>query len=485
MNSQLFYRETVYTAEKKVKNTFELMNKAGKLSAKYINDKIPKKKILVLCGIGGNGGDGFILAQELKSKYKWQVIVSLVDSENKIEGDAKKAFKKLKIKPTKIKEINLNQIGYVIDAIFGIGLSRIIKDKYFDIIQKINISKLPVISLDIPSGIDSNTGDVLGITFNSFLTLTYSVYKVGQFLAPGRHHCGKVALVDIGLSKSSLQNTNYSIYLNSKKIWLKSIIWPKNNDHKYSRGYTLIIGGPRGMTGAARLAAIAAQRTGSGIVVLACKKDSADIYYKTLTSQIVKSYKNIKELQNIIKDPRINSVVIGPGLGQNSLTKTLIKNVILLSKNIIIDADAISCFKNDLNYLKNIVKTKNIIMTPHEGEYNKLFPNKKGSLIDKALFAAKELNIVIVLKSSTTVIASPENRVVVNEDSSKWLATAGSGDVLAGIIGALVSNKMSSFLAASYGVWLHSKAGQKFGPGLISDDIPNLIPKILNNLYNK
>ena len=288
-------------------------------------------------------------------------------------------------------------------------------------------------------------------------------------------------LLDIGIPKPLIKNTKPVINLNSPSIWKDKIVWPKVNDHKYSRGCIVIIGGPKEMTGAARLAAKAAQRAGSGIVILACDKNSSDIYYRTLTSQIVKSYRNIPELKNIIKDKRINSVVIGPGLGINN--KNVVKNVLKHSNNIIIDADAITCFQNDIKSFKDLIRNKTVILTPHEGEFKKLFPNIKGNLVDKAIYAAKKLNSIIVLKSANTIIASQNNHVIINKYGSKWLATAGSGDVLAGIIGALVSNGMDAFHAAAFGVWIHSSAGIYFGPGLIAEDISDLIPKIYKKIY--
>ena len=480
MSSFILSSKQVYEVEKNIKPSFDLMNNAGKLSAKYINKNLPKKNILVLCGTGGNGGDGFITGNELK-KYKWNVTISIIGDIEKITGDSLKAYKKLKIKNTNFNDINLDNIDYVIDAIFGIGLNRNLDNEYIKTIEKINNKKLPVIALDIPSGVNSDNGTISNATFNCFLTLTYSAYKLGHYLLPSAEKCGKIVLLDIGIPKPLIKNTKPVINLNSPSIWKDKIVWPKVNDHKYSRGCIVIIGGPKEMTGAARLAAKAAQRAGSGIVILACDKNSSDIYYRTLTSQIVKSYRNIPELKNIIKDKRINSVVIGPGLGINN--KNVVKNVLKHSNNIIIDADAITCFQNDIKSFKDLIRNKTVILTPHEGEFKKLFPNIKGNLVDKAIYAAKKLNSIIVLKSANTIIASQNNHVILNKYGSRWLATAGSGDVLAGIIGALLSNGMDAFHAAAFGVWIHSSAGIYFGPGLIAEDISDLIPKIYKKIY--
>ena len=236
------------------------------------------------------------------------------------------------------------------------------------------------------------------------------------------------------------------------------------------------------MTGASRLAAISAQRVGSGIVALATEKEAENIYFISLTSQLVKTYKNIKEYNTIINEPRIDSIVIGPGLDISNKSILKIKSALKTNKRIILDAGALSCFKNKLEMLVKILSGKDVIITPHEGELISILPNLSGSLIDKALKAAKILNTIVVLKGATTVIASPNNKALVNTAGAKWLATAGSGDVLAGIIGGLLSNKMDTFYAAAYAVWLHSEAGKHLGPALVAEDIPKILPKILKTI---
>lgn len=485
MSTQILKRENIYNIENKIQPTYNLMDKAGKLSAKYINKNLPKKNILILCGVGGNGGDGFVLAQELYSKYKWNVSISIIGNVNKIKGDAKKAYKKLILNSVNFESVKFKKINYIVDAIFGIGLSRKITNKNLKILKKIDDTNIPIIALDIPSGVDSNSGDILGYAPKCSITISFSFYKIGHFLLPGAQKCGKVIVLDIGIPKSLTKDITPNIIINSENIWSNKIQWPKEDDHKYSRGYTLIVGGPKEMTGASRLSALSAQRIGSGIVVLACDNNSADIYYKTLTAQIVKTYKNNIEFKNIINDNRINSFVIGPGLGKNKSSKTKVKNILQKNKNTIIDADAISCFAGDLKTFKKIIKNKNVIITPHEGELKKLFPNLKCNVVEKAIFAAKKLNTIVILKSSTTVIATPKNKVIINKYGAKWLSTAGSGDVLAGILGGLTSNKMELMYAAAFGVWIHSEAAKEFGPGLTAEDIPNIIPKTYKKLLKK
>ena len=467
--------------ENSFKNSFNLMQKAGKLAAKNIDLLYTKRKTLILCGIGGNGGDGFIIAQELSNKG-WDIKVSIVGDQNKIKGDSLKALKILKLKLFNFDKINLDKSKLFIDAIYGIGLSRNINNKECAILNTIDKHPAPVIAIDIPSGIDCNTGKILGFAAYCDLTITFSTLKIGHILIPGSEKINKIKILDIGISKDVINKIKPDIKINSKNQWLKKIIWPKIDDHKYSRGYSLIIGGPRNMTGASRLAALSAQRAGSGIVALVSDKKAEEIYFNSLTSQLVKTYKNIKEYNSIINEYRVDSIVIGPGLdiSNNSILK--IKSALKTNKRIVLDAGALTCFKNKLEIFVKMISGKDVIITPHEGELKSILPNLSGSLISKALKSAKILNTIVVLKGPTTVIASPNNKAFVNTAGAKWLATAGSGDVLAGIIGGLLSNKMEAFYAAAYGVWMHSEAGKYLGPGLIAEDIPKILPKIIKKI---
>ncbi len=467
--------------EKSFTNSFNLMLKAGKLLAQNIHSSYSKRKTLILCGIGGNGGDGFITAQELANKG-WEIDVIIIGDEGKIKGDALKALNKLNLKISNFKNINLDKIELFIDGIYGIGLSRNINKKECKILNIIDKHPAPIVAIDIPSGIDCNTGKILGYAPNCDLTITFSTLKFGHILIPGVEKINDIKVIDIGISKIFLNKLEPKIKINNKNQWLNKINWPKINDHKYSRGYSLIIGGPKNMTGASRLAAVSAQRAGSGIVCLASEKEAEEIYFISLTSQLVKTYKNIKEYNTIVNETRINSIVIGPGLSINNKSIIKIKSALKTNKRIVLDAGAISCFKGKLDIFRTILSGKDVIITPHEGELKSILPNLSGNLISKAIQAAKILDTIVVLKGATTIIASPNNKALVNPAGAKWLSTAGSGDVLAGIIGGLLSNKMETYYAAAYGVWLHSEAGKYLGAGMIAEDIPKNLTKILKKL---
>ena len=434
LNTPLILNKTSsYIVEQSTSNSFKLMLNAGKKIAKQICSNYIKRKTLIICGVGGNGGDGFVTAQELLNK-NWEIDLVIIGNKGNIKGDSLKALNKLKITPRKFEDINLNEIELFVDALFGLGLTRNINNKTSKILSIIDKHNAPIVAIDIPSGVDSNTGEILGYAAYCELVITFTSLKYGHILLPGYEKYKKIKVENIGITKSTLEKISPKININNKTYWLKDIKWPKMNDHKYSRGYSLIIGGPKNMTGAARLAAKSAQRSGSGIVCVASEKDAEQIYFISLLSQIVKSYKNINEFRNIIDDKRINSILIGPGLCENNNSILKIKSILKTNKSIVLDAGAISCFRGKLHILKNIISDKEVVITPHEGELKAIMPHIEGNCIDKALKASSELNCIVVLKGATTVIASPNNKALVNLAGAKWLSSAGTGDVLAGMI---------------------------------------------------
>ena len=480
-NSLILNRSSSYAVEQTKSNSFKLMLNAGKKIARQICSNYKKRKTLIICGVGGNGGDGFITAKELLNK-NWEIDLVIIGNKSNIKGDSLKALNELKVTPLKFEDINLNEIELFVDALFGLGLSRNIDKETSKVLSTIDKHNAPIVAIDIPSGVDSNTGEILGYAAYCELVITFTSLKYGHILLPGYEKYKKIKVENIGITKSALKKIYPKININNKNYWTKDIKWPKMNDHKYSRGFSLVVGGPKNMTGAARLAAQSAQRTGSGIVCLAAEKDAEQIYFITLTSQIVKSYKNIEDFKTIIDDTRIDSILIGPGLSENKNSALKIKSILETNKSVVLDAGAISCFRGKINTLKKIISGKKVVITPHEGELKAIMPELKGNLIDKALKASAELNCIVVLKGATTIIAGPDNKALVNPAGAKWLSTAGSGDVLAGIICGLLSNKMEIFKASAFGVWLHSEIGNYLGPGLVAEDLPPNINKVYKNL---
>jgi len=271
---------------------------------------------------------------------------------------------------------------------------------------------------------------------------------------------------------------------NSPKLWIKKFPWKKTTGHKYSRGKVVVYGGKKEFTGATILAAEASLRTGAGSVKIICNKDTLQIYSLKFPSVLKCEVNSKKQLKKFLKEEEITSILIGPGSGANKKTKEIIKLILKKIKYVVLDADALTCFKNDLHSLYTLLD-KNKIITPHLGEFNKIFPkiNKKKNRIDKVLSAVKIIKSNIILKGTNTIIASYDKKIVINKHDSPELAVIGSGDVLSGIIVSLIGEKkMNPFLAACAAVWLHGDIAKKFGRGLISEDIVRGIPSALKRL---
>jgi hydroxyethylthiazole kinase-like uncharacterized protein yjeF len=269
--------------------------------------------------------------------------------------------------------------------------------------------------------------------------------------------------------------------VNAPALWKSLLPIPGKDSHKYTRGYAVIIGGGAANTGAARLAAISALRAGAGLVSVACTQESLPMYAANLLSVMTKPIKNMPELVTLLEDSHVTATLIGPGCGVSETTREQVLQILALKKSCVLDADALTVFKNDAKTLFSVIKAPTIF-TPHEGEFARLF-SLEGDRETRAREAAKQSGAIVVLKGSETVIAAPDGRVVINKDAPVWLATAGSGDVLAGIITGLLSQGMPAFESACAGVWMHSFAAKEFGSGLISEDLPSLIVNAIRELY--
>ena len=271
---------------------------------------------------------------------------------------------------------------------------------------------------------------------------------------------------------------------NSPKLWVKSFPWKEKLDHKYSRGRVVIYGGTKESTGATILAAESSLRTGTGSIKIICNKDTLQIFSIKFPSALKIEINNINKLKNFISNEKITSILIGPGCGSNSKTKEIAKFILKKVKFVVIDADALTCFKDDPETLYSLLD-ENKIITPHIKEFHKIFPkiNKTLSNLDKSKEAMKLIKSNLLLKGPETILISSKKEIVINKHSSSELAVIGSGDVLAGLIVSLISkNKMKPFMAACAGTWLHGDIAKKFKSGLISEDIVNGIPSALQRL---
>jgi NAD(P)H-hydrate epimerase len=465
------------------KKSYFFMKNAGKKVFDLIKKNFKNKQpIIVLCGPGNNGGDGFIIAKHLIDHGHKTKVYALLNKKS-YKGDALKALNEYGEEIKKISSLRIKKNALIVDAIFGIGLSRNIKGKLKKIFDQINKSNSRVVSVDIPSGVCSNTGEILGSAIKADFTITFHRKKIGHILGLGKKFSGKIKVVDVGFSQEKM---NTQCLENFPNLWVKYFPWKKTLDHKYSRGRTVVYGGQKEFTGAAILSAQAALRTGTGSVKIICSKNTLQIYSIKFPSVLKTEINNICQLENFLKKEKITSILIGPGSGSNKKIREITKLILRKVKYVVLDADALTCFKEDLKSLYFLLD-KNKIITPHLGEFHKIFPkiNKNLNSIDKALKATKLIKSNIVLKGPITIIASYNKKIVINTHSSSELAVIGSGDVLSGIIVSLIGQKkMNPFLAGCAATWLHGDIAKNYGKGLIAEDIVRGIPAALKRLKN-
>lgn len=447
----------MYAADKetiaKIMPENDLVENAGFAAACQIAKKYGKQPVLVACGAGNNGADGFVAARVL-SRRGYSVKVAFAGSKDKMSPACRFAAERfdgivLPLSPDCLHRFK----GVVVDALFGIGLSRPIQGEIADFITALNASSLPVVSLDIPSGVFADTGAVSPATVKSDLTVTFCRPKPAHFLYPAKEYVGDLTVYPIGITDEIIANQHPRFIINPPF----ELPAPTPYDHKYSRGAVLVAGGQ--MTGAARLAAQAARRFGAGLVKVVCAPETALPYTLGDAGLVV----SIEPLETAVKDKKISAIAFGMGFGLTEQTKAALEAVAKSGKPFVADADALA-------YVKDI-PLSNAVITPHEGEFARLFPDLKGDKLSRALTAAETLGCAVVLKGADTVIAAPDGRAAIDANTSFYLATAGSGDVLSGIIAALLAKRLPPFEAACAGVFLHSAAGINTGKNLIAEDL--------------
>lgn len=463
-----------------------LMENAGRAVADEVERHWPDAgTVAILCGPGNNGGDGFVAARHLQARG-FAVRVALLGDVARLTGDAAEMARAWQGDVPPLEPGFLAGADVVVDAIFGAGLARPLEGVAAATVAAFNDRRLPTVAVDIPSGIDGNTGAVCGIAVKASATVTFFRRKPGHVLLPGRLHCGAVTVADIAIPEAVLEVVRPATFLNCPPLWRGEYPWPALGGHKYQRGHALVVSGGPDATGAARLGARGALRAGAGLVTLACPRAALDIAAAQLTAIMVRAFDGAKGLGTILEDRRKNAVLIGPGAGVGKSTREEVRAVLSSGAAAVLDADAVTSFEGHGRTLFAAVKERQaaVVLTPHEGEFARLFPDASGgaSKLERARAAATLSGAVIVLKGPDTVIAHPDGRAAINDNAPPWLATAGSGDVLGGFIAGLLAQGMAAFPAACAGVWLHGEAARLFGPGLIAEDLPELLPAVLRRL---
>jgi hydroxyethylthiazole kinase-like uncharacterized protein yjeF len=467
--------------------TLTMMENAGRASAEEVVRRFPRgSRVTVLCGPGNNGGDGFVCARYLRERG-YHVRLGLLARRDDLPRDAREMARRWDeaIEPISLQFIEGAQI--VVDAIYGTGLRDNITGLVGQIIEEVTARALPVVAIDTPSGIDATTGAVRGVAFKAASTVTFFRRKTGHVLLPGRLYCGDVRAADIGIPAKVLEDIAPGSFTNDPDFWLRFFPKLKIDGHKYDRGHSVVVSGPMERTGAARLAARTALRAGSGLVTVASSKSAFYINASQLTAVMVDPYEGPDGLSDLLSDTRITSALIGPGAGRDPEVKELVASVLGSQATAVLDAEALTAFSEAPQELFEQIKGRLpalTIVTPHEGEFSRIFPDlgEEPSKLERARRAAEISGAVIILKGPDTVVAHPGSIAAVTENAPPWLATAGSGDVLAGLVTGLTAQGMAAFDAAAAAVWIHGELAQSFGPGLIADDLPDQLPGVLQRL---
>ena len=463
--------------------SFKLMESAGAAVAEVVAERYPDETVLVLCGPGNNGGDGFVAAKKLRDAGR-TVRVALFGARDRLRGDAA-FFADLWDGPVEeARPDGMAGAGVIVDALLGAGLDRDIDGALGEIIVAINGARVPVVAVDVPSGIDGASGQVRGVAVTADVSVTFFRLKPGHLLLPGRLQCGEVVLRQIGIPESVLGEIRPNLRRNSPGLWRVPQL--EVEGHKFSRGHCVVMSGGPLQTGASRMTAMAALRTGAGLVTLAGAHSSLLVQANHVTAIMLKPVDGAASLALLLQDARINTVVIGPAAGLGEATKANVLAVLGNGAATVLDADALTSFKESPEALFSAIKAKPeraVVLTPHEGEFERLFGMVDGSKVERARSAALRSGAIVVLKGNDTVVAVPDGRAVINDNAPPSLGTAGSGDVLAGIIAGLLAQGMKGFDAAAAGVWIHGECGNRWGkPGLIAEDLPGLVPEVLAGL---
>jgi hydroxyethylthiazole kinase-like uncharacterized protein yjeF len=428
----------------------ELMENAGRAVARAVRARFSPCRTIVLCGPGNNGGDGYVAARYLE-RFGWPVAVAALAPPR---GDAAVAAARWCGPVMSFDAAEVQRCGLVIDAVFGAGLTRALDPAVVAVLA----AARRIVAVDVPSGLDGATGAGLGVVAPAELTVTFFRRKPGHLLLPGRELCGETVLADIGLPAQVLQTVPPHAWRNTPLLW--RLPSPGAEDHKYTRGHVTVLGGAR-MTGAARLSAAAARRGGAGMVTIAAL-GSADVYRAGDPGVIV----DTTPVTDQLRDPRRSVWVCGPGLGVEQ-AGMILPELLASGRLVVVDADAMTACAGEPDRLRGAA-----VITPHQGEFARVFGSIATDRLQQVRDAAARTGAVVVLKGSDSIIADPDGRVAINDSAPPSLATAGSGDVLSGLVAALLAQGMPRWEAACAAVWLHGQAAQLTGPGLIAEDLP-------------
>jgi ADP-dependent NAD(P)H-hydrate dehydratase / NAD(P)H-hydrate epimerase len=468
----------------------ELMDNAGRAVAELAaRANLPGSRVAIVAGPGNNGSDGFVAARCLAERG-YHVQVLLVGEAARLKGDAALAAQRWSGPLRPAQPEALSDTDLIIDALFGAGLDRPAEGLARAMIKAMNASAAPIIAVDLPSGINGTSGAVMGEAVQAAATVTFFRKKPAHLLLPGRLHCGEISVADIGIPPSVLTRIAPRTFENGPELWRKDFPVPRHDGHKYDRGHAVVVSGPSWSTGAARLAARGALRAGAGLVTIASPREALAVNAAANLAIMVRPVDGAAELTAFLTDRRFNALAIGPGVGVNEATCERVLAALDGERAVVLDADAITSFATAPQRLAQAMKKRAqraTVLTPHEGEFSRFFGaldtrTKAGSKLERARLAASLTGAIVLIKGADTVVAAPDGRASIAANAPAYLATAGAGDVLTGIITGLLVQGMPVFDAASAAVWLHGEAALQFGPGLIAEDLPETLPRVYKAL---
>ena len=476
---------------------FGLMRRAGEAVAAVVLARYPAAtRVHVLCGPGNNGGDGYVVARLLAGSGVSTTIWA--SGTPRPQSDAALAAAQCPVKPRPLSDFAAEAGSIVVDALYGAGLSKPLAGDAVKAVDTATALRLPVVAVDLPSGVSGASGAILGRAFHAEVTVTFARQKPGHLLLPGREQCGEIVLADIGIGDGIIAQLAVSTFENVPDLWSREFPVPAVDTHKYKRGHVGVFSGGPSATGAARLSALAAARSGAGAVTVLSPANAMQVNAAHLTSIMLRKADDSVDIDSFIGERRPSAFVLGPGFGIGEKTRQFALALLSPAQpsgtstridGVVFDADAITSFREAPDVLFEASRqpvAPGLVMTPHEGEFARLFPDiaddVASSKLDKARAAAVRANAVIVYKGADTVIAAPDGRAAINANGAPWLATAGSGDVLSGVIAGLLAQGMPAFEAACAAVWIHAEAGSRFGPGLIAEDLPPALVPVLRDL---
>lgn len=472
---------------------YGLMLNAGQAVASQVLGRFPAAgHVHILCGPGNNGGDGYVVASILAQSG---VAVSVwAEGKPRKGSDAECAAAACPLQVEPLSDFVADGDVLVIDALYGAGLTRPVDGAAKVAIDRVTAAGLPVIAIDLPSGISGDSGKVLGAAFDAVLTVTFCRKKPGHLLLPGRQYCGEVHVADIGIGDDIVQELASKTLENLPSYWSELLPRLLQDTHKYRRGHVGVFSGGPAATGAARLSALAAARAGAGAVTMLSPASALEVNAAHLTSIILRKTESMEDVAEFLRERKPQALVFGPGLGAHpKVGRFLLELLAEAGKagaptGMVVDADGLSSASLQAeNFFAAIRRPGSpaLVLTPHHGEFGRLFPQiaaSDTSKLDMARQAAAAAKAVVVYKGPDTVIAAPDGRAAINSNGTPLLATAGSGDVLSGIIAALLAQGMPAFEAACAGVWIHAEAANTFGPGLIAEDLPLALLPVLRGL---